>query len=369
MAADAHSGVGTAARPVVARRGDPLRGSNAVTRLVQLMAGAEHGGAEAFFTRLAVALQRAGQEQRVAIRPYPARVAALKAAGIEPVAVPFRGGPFDFATRRGLHRLVHDYRPPVVLSWMNRATSLCPRGDFVHVARLGGYYDLKYYRRCDHLIANTRGIVAYLTAQGWSADRVHYLPNFPTVAASSVSPLAEKRPDAPLALVLGRLHRNKGFDVLLDALARSERVHLWLAGEGPERTALERQARTLGIERRVRFLGWRDDAPALLAACDFLVVPSRREPLGNTIVEAWAAERPVIATETAGPAELIVSGETGLLVPPEAPESLALALARFAEDHDLRRRLAVAGRARYLAEFSEDRVVAAYQALFAKVAA
>ena len=340
-----------------------------MTRLVQLMAGAEHGGAEAFFTRLAIALQRAGQEQRVALRPYPARIGALRAAGIATVGLPFRGGLFDFATRRGLRALIQEYRPRVVLSWMNRATSLCPRGDFVHVARLGGYYDLKYYRGCDHLIANTHGIAAYLTANGWSADRVHYLPNFPTVAAAGAPALTERRPDAPLALALGRLHRNKGFDVLLEALARAGGVHLWLAGEGPERAALERQTHKLGLDNRVRFLGWRDDVPALLAACDFLVVPSRHEPLGNTIVEAWAAERPVIASDTAGPAELIVSGESGLLVPVEDVESLASALARFAEDRALRRKLAAAGHARYAAEFSEARVVAAYRALFAKVAA
>lgn len=340
-----------------------------MTRLVQLMAGAEHGGAEAFFTRLAIALQRVGQEQRVAIRPYPARVAALQDAGVEPVALPFRGGWFDFATRDGLRALIRTYQPRIVLSWMNRATSLCPRGDFVHVARLGGYYDLEYYRGCDYLIANTRGIAAYLMANGWSAERVHYLPNFPTVAAAGAPALTEKRPDAPLALALGRLHRNKGFDVLLEALARAAGIHLWLAGDGPERAALERRARQAGVESRVRFLGWRDDVPALLAACDFLVVPSRHEPLGNTIVEAWAANRPVIASETAGPKELIVADETGLLVPPDDPRALALALDRLAEDVNLRRRLAAAGHARYAAEFSETRIVAAYRALFAKVAA
>lgn len=339
-----------------------------MTRLVQLMAGAEHGGAEAFFTRLATALQHAGQEQRVALRPYPARIGTLRAAGVTTVGLPFRGGWFDFTTRRGLRSLIDDYRPRVVLSWMNRATSLCPRGDFVHVARLGGYYDLEYYRGCDHLIANTRGIAAYLMAHGWSAERVHYLPNFPTVAANAPA-FVDRRPDGPLALALGRLHRNKGFDVLLEALARAAHVHLWLAGDGPERVALERRARQVGVDSRVRFLGWRDDVPALLAACDFLVVPSRHEPLGNTIVEAWAASRPVIASETAGPKELIAADETGLLVPPDDPRALALALDRLADDAALRRRLAVAGHARYLAAFSESRVVDAYRTLFAKVAA
>jgi len=339
-----------------------------MTRLVQLMAGAEHGGAEAFFTRLAIALQHAGQEQRVALRPYPARIGALRAGGVATVGLPFRGGWLDFATRRGLRSLIDDYRPRVVLSWMNRATSLCPRGDFVHVARLGGYYDLEYYRGCDHLIANTRGIAAYLLAHGWSAERVHYLPNFPTVAADARA-LADRRPDGPLALALGRLHRNKGFDVLIEALPRAAHVHLWLAGDGPERAALERRARQVGVESRVRFLGWRDDVPSLLAACDFLVVPSRQEPLGNTIVEAWAASRPVIASETAGPKELIAADETGLLVPADDPRALALALDRLADDSELRRRLAAAGHARYRAEFSESRVVDAYRSLLAKVAA
>lgn len=340
-----------------------------MTRLVQLMAGAEHGGAEAFFTRLTIALQRAGQEQRVALRPYPARVAALKAAGIAPVELPFRGGLFDVATRRGLRALIEEYRPRVVLSWMNRATSLCPRGDFVHVARLGGYYDLKYYRRCDHLIANTRGIAAYLTANGWSAERVHYLPNFPTVASAAAPALKEQRPDAPLVLALGRLHHNKGFDTLLEALARTDRIYLWLAGDGPERAALERQAHRLRLNDRVRFLGWRDDVPSLLATCDLLVVPSRHEPLGNTVVEAWAAHRPVIATETAGPAELIAAGQTGVLVPIDNAEILAMTLERVADDRDLRRRLADAGYARYVTEFSDTRIVGAYRSLFAKVAA
>src|SRR5690348_5000514 len=186
-------------------------------RLLQAMAGARHGGAEAFFVRLASALAQAGQEQHVLIRRDSERAAALRQAGIAPVELPFRGT-LDLATRWRFRRAVAEFRPAIVLTWMNRATQACPRGDFVHVARLGGYYDLKYYRRCDHLIGNTRGIAAYLTENGWSAERVHYVPNFPTVASAADAPaLTDQRPDAPLALALGRLHRNKGFDALLEA--------------------------------------------------------------------------------------------------------------------------------------------------------
>jgi glycosyltransferase involved in cell wall biosynthesis len=338
-------------------------------RLMQAMAGARHGGAEAFFVRLASALQRAGEEQRVVIRRDADRAAALRRGGIEPIELPFSGA-LDVATRWRFGRAIAAFRPRVMLTWMNRATQLCPRGDFVHVARLGGYYDLKYYGRCDHLIGNTRDIVAYLVRKGWPAERAHYLPNF--TASAKVAPIArgslDTPADAPLALALGRLHVNKGFDVLLAALANAPRLHLWLAGEGDLRATLEQQAQMLGVAARVRFLGWRDDVPALLAAADFLVCPSRHEPLGNVVIEAWAAGVPVVATQSEGPGALIVDGDNGLLVPVDDAAALARTMLRLVDDRALRVRLAAAGKAVHEAEYGEARVVGLYRDFFARVA-
>ena len=133
--------------------------------------------------------------------------------------------------------------------------------------------------------------------EGWPAERVHYLPNFAELAPAPPVPRAslDTPADAPLAIALGRLHPNKGFDVLLDAVAKVPGLYLWLAGEGAQRAALRRQAASLGIDDRVRFLGWREDVGALLAAADMLVCSSRHEPLGNAIIEAWAAGKPVVA--------------------------------------------------------------------------
>jgi len=338
-------------------------------RLFQAMAGARHGGAEAFFVRLAIALERAGQEQRVLIRRDAERAAALLEGGVAPLQLPF-GGRLDLTTRWGFRRALRSYPPRVVLTWMNRATMLCPRGDFVHVARLGGYYDLKYYRRCHHLVANTRDIADYLVAGGWPRERVHYLPNF--VSAAPAPPVERASLDTPegvpLALALGRLHPNKAFDMLLSALALVPEVYLWLAGEGELRQTLALQARALGVASRVRFLGWRDDTAALLAACDFLVCPSRREPLGNVVIEAWAASRPVVAVASEGPRALIADDETGLLAPIDDARALAGAMRRVAADGALRERLSAAGRAAYDAEFSEARVVTLYRDFFEQVA-
>jgi glycosyltransferase involved in cell wall biosynthesis len=154
---------------------------------------------------------------------------------------------------------------------------------------------------------------------------------------------------------------------VLAALAQVPALHLWLAGEGELRATLERQAAALGIAGRVRFLGWRDDVPALLAAADFLVCPSRHEPLGNVVIEAWAASRAVVAASAAGPRELIADGESGLLVPVEDVASLAAAMARLSADPALRARLAANGRAAYEAQFTGTAVVRRYQDFFAAV--
>jgi glycosyltransferase involved in cell wall biosynthesis len=339
-----------------------------VTRLLQAIAGQPHGGAEAFFERLAVALARAGETQRLVIREDAARAARLRAAGLDVIEAPF-GGAFDFRTRPILAEAIARFRPEIVLTWMNRASAACPAGDFVQVGRLGGYYDLKYYRGCRHLVANTRDIVAYVVRSGWPADRAHYLPNFAVEAVAAPVPRAhlDTPEDAPLALALGRLHRNKGFDILLAAVAQVPRLHLWLAGEGEERAALEGQAHALGIASRVRFLGWREDMPALLAAADVVAVSSRHEPLGNVVLEAWAAGVPVIATASEGPGALIRDGESGLLVRTDDADALARALSRAAGDAGLRSVLAATGRAVFAAEFSEPRVVALWREFLARV--
>ena len=341
-------------------------------RLLQVMAGGAHGGAEAFFERLAVAFARTELEQKALIRRDAVRRAKLVAGGVDVVELGF-GGRLDLATGRAFAREIEAFDPHVVLTWMNRATRFCPhpRGRrFVHVARLGGYYNLKYYRGCDHVVGNTKDIVRYLIDHGWPESRAHYLPNF--VDARPMPPEQRSRhetpDDATLLLALGRLHENKAFDMLLDAVADLPGAWLWIAGEGPLGSELTAQAARLGIAERVRFLGWRDDTAALMAAADILVCPSRHEPLGNVVIEGWAHGVPVVAARSDGPAALIRDGETGLLTPIDDAAALAGALARVRGDAALRGALAAAGRSAFDRDFTEQAVVAAYRAFFDAVA-
>lgn len=342
-------------------------------RVLQALAGAQHGGAESFFERLAPALAAAGLEQRVLFRSDAARQARLSAAGLTDLHQLSFGGRLDFATRLRFRRHVRDFAPDILFTWMSRATSMAPQGEgkFLRVARLGGYYDLKYYRGCDYLVGDTEAIVRYLVEHGWPAERAVYLPNFADSTRGRALPRAELYvPEAaPLLLALGRLHSNKGFDLLLAALTDLPDAYLLLAGVGPERDRLEAQAVRLGVKPRVRFLGWRDDVADLMATADLFVHPARHEPLGNVILEAWAHRRPVVATMADGPRRLIDDGVTGLLAPLEQPAALASSLRSALDNRDGMRQMAAAGEHYYLKHFAKDVVVGQYLAFFERILA
>lgn len=337
-------------------------------RLLQVMGSDKRGGAENFFSRLCVALKDAGLDQQVVIRRDAPCKPDLVAGGIRPVEMPFlfSGDP---VTRFLLKREAARFKPDIVLSWMSRATSVCPNGAFLKMARLGGYYDLKYYQSCHHLIANTEEIVDYLVKKNWPREKASYLPNFvDETPAHPIDRTDLATPEGvPVILALGRLHSDKAFDVLLDAMAQVPRAHLWLAGEGGLEDELKAQAGRLAISDRIHFLGWRTDAASLLAAADCLVCPSRVEPLGNVILEGWIQRKPVVAAASTGPAGLIDSERTGLLVPMEDARALAGALNRVLTDGTLAERLAETGRAHYLARFGRKAVVGLYLDFFRRM--
>ncbi len=226
---------------------------------------------------------------------------------------------------------------------------------------LGRAWDLlrrRLYRRADLVTANSRDALRSLAAYV-PADRLAWLPN----PLRPLPPAPAERREEPLLLAVGRLHRQKGHDVLLEAFARFRAARpewrLEILGEGAERTALEAQRRRLGLEEAVSLPGHCDPAEAYWRAAVF-VHPSRYEGLPNAVLEAMSQGLPVIVTDSQPGLEgCVADGESGLVVPTDSPVALAAALERLAGDGDLRRRLGAAAKAA-VAPFQPGRALAAW---------
>jgi len=135
------------------------------------------------------------------------------------------------------------------------------------------------------------------------------------------------------------------------------------------RLSMEARVQKLGLSERFRFLGFRRDAPQIVQSFDVVAVPSHVEPLGLAALEAMAAGRPVVGSRVGGIPETVVDGETGLLVEPRRPDSLAAALDVLVGDPALRRRMGAAGRQRAEAEFATDRHARSVQHLYDEILA
>jgi len=160
----------------------------------------------------------------------------------------------------------------------------------------------------------------------------------------------------------------KGHAVLLAAMSRAAAFSVVLVGDGPERAAVERAAKGAGLEKRLRFLGYRRDAADILAACDGLVMPSiHSEDMPLAILDAMALAKPVVSTRLAAIPSVVEHEKTGLLTDPGDAPALAAALERLAGDAGLRGRLGEAGRVKYLKEFDAAIMCGRYLDLYARV--
>lgn len=168
-------------------------------------------------------------------------------------------------------------------------------------------------------------------------------------------------------LYIGRLHTSKGLDVLLEALVRLPQAlawHLILVGSGPARATLARQIDTLGLKDRISFTGEVANVIPCLRQADIFVLPSRTEGISNALLEAMTVGLPCVASDNAGNRQVLIHGETGLLVPIGDAETLAYTLACLLTDTRLRERLGRAARHLVETRFDIAYVAEAYLTLY-----
>jgi hypothetical protein len=340
-------------------------------RVLQVMASRANGGAETYSTDMMASLHQAGVEQAVVIPRASIHYERLAAAGLK-VEADVLDARLGLLRRRRLAALIAAFEPDLVHCWMRRAASLVPPLEVPVIGWFGGFYEPGNFARCSHFVGVTPGIVAHMVERGVPAARAHYVPTFPSIeAAPPVDRATLATPaDATVLLTLSRLHEKKGLDVLLAALAQLPGCIAWIAGDGPLEAPLAALAAELGVADRALFLGWRSDRGALLAAADICVLPSRWEPFGTVMLEAWAAGTPLVAAASQGPSALIEDGGNGLLAPVDDAEALAAAIRRLIGDPVLRAHLIDRGRADYQRGFTREAVtehmVALYRQLIAE---
>jgi len=173
--------------------------------------------------------------------------------------------------------------------------------------------------------------------------------------------------DEPVCLMMARLHEEKGHRVLFDALPgvlpHVAPLVVLLAGDGPHREQLESEVRYRELDSVVRFLGRRHDIPELISLSSVVVLPSLAESFGFAALEAMSLGRAVVAARTGGIPEVVVDGQTGLLVPPGDAGALAVALSRILKDREWALTLGEGGRRR-AAFFSVERMMRGYEAVY-----
>jgi len=316
-----------------------------------------------------------------------AREAGLAAHGLQ------EQGRFDWKVVAALRELVDRIRPDVVqthntkshlLMRLSGAGERTPWIGFHH-GHTAEDVKQRLYNQCDRwslrgprrLVTVCGPFADQLAGYGQSRERIEIVPNaVETPRAMREGELAEWRerlglhPGEPVLAVIGRLSSEKGQQILLEALARiRERPwRLLVAGDGIARQKLQEQARAVGLEGRIKWLGLLRDVRPVYALASVFVLPSLSEGSPNVLLEAMAAGVPAVSTAVGGVPETVTHEESALLVPPSNPVALAEALERVLGDRNLAARLAAGALAR-AAEFTLDVYVSRLRAVYGRVLA
>lgn len=321
-----------------------MRGPDRPLKILHIDPERNWGGGEAQVFGLLAYLSARGHRNDLLTDPVGVLWARCQSLAVTTRPIHVRND-IDLRYVPALRRLIKNQRYDLVHFHTKRAHALSlwlPRFDggpkYVVTRRMdyperrNFYTHWLYNRRVDGVVAISGAIRDTLIEAGVEAGKIRLIPSGIDVAAFS-SGLAAPRRERAVAVVgcLAALEVRKGQRFLLEAAAvlknQGIAVEIRLAGDGPERAALEALASRLGLSDRVRFLGFVPEPAVFLAAVDMVALPSLYEGLGVAALEAMAAGKPVVATRVGGLAESVIDGVTGFLVPPKDAPALAEAIA------------------------------------------
>ena len=277
----------------------------------------------------------------------------------EPSVVGLLAGFLARTPLRVVTRHYSDYHTRINRKWHVRLDQLCTR--LSHAVIAVSQHTADHMIKTEH--APRQKVHAVLN--GIDFDRAQ-------ISGSDAAPRIRREfaaENANLLVIVARLHPEKGHHYLFQALPEVRRntrrpVRLLVAGTGPSDRAYHEEVRALGCEDMVSFLGFRKDAPDLIAAADLLILPSVAEAFGLVLTEALYLGTPVVATRVGGIPEIVDDGAEGILVPPADSKALADAIVTLLNDPERRQRMAGSGRERVLSNFNFENMVRSYEAIY-----
>ena len=317
---------------------------NRKIKVVQVLLTLGEGGAQTYFEKMVYAFHDDPDlDQRVITVRVPARLQRFEKAGIpflstgnmRSVKRPLRfiqGELARICDLRKINRYLKEFDPDIIVSYHNTAPEIINYPRAIHIARMGHGGNKKQYQRCDYIVVNQPTLRHTIVSKGWPMEKIGVISNFadfPEALQGEAEPL-DLPDNAKVVLTLGRLHPAKAQDTLIRAMAHLEDdVHLLIGGTGSLEKKLKALTAELGLSSRVHFLGLRRDVPYLMKRADLVVLPSRYEPLGNVVLEAWYAGKPIVAANSDGPRWLIDHNKNGLLFEIDDAEDCAAQIDRI----------------------------------------
>jgi glycosyltransferase involved in cell wall biosynthesis len=355
--------------------------------VLQLISSGGMYGAEAVILNLSHVLERGGDRSVIASFANASQQMheRAQAEGLTSVLVPC-AGQVSPETVRGIRALVEEHSIDVVhahgyksdlYSWAALRGGPVPLVSTCHTwydndvaVRVYGALDRWALRSFSRVVAVSAEVEQRLLGSGVRAERVRRIRNgidhekFTAVAASRGAASGE-----PLRVgLVGRLSREKGVDVFIDAAAEVLRslpeVEFVVVGEGPDRGQLEEQIRQRGIGAKLRLLGHQEAMLPVYAGLDLMVSASRQEGLPVALLEGMASGLPLVATTAGEVPTLVMPGETGLLVPTGDAHALASAMLRVLRDEGERLAFGRNARARIVQHYSAERMSAEYREVY-----
>ena len=337
-------------------------------KVLNILSGSKFGGAELFFERLAVSFEKNKNiDQQVLIKSNKERFDRLDKKVKNISQINFFNYYNPFCSLK-IEEIIREFKPQIILSWMNRASKLLPKkriSSEIKVARIGGFYKIKNYSKCDFIITNTFDLKEYVISKGWDPKNVEYIPNF--VPPKNNSKMMISNNKNKIILCMGRFHVNKAIDIIIKAMSFLPKFKLFIVGDGVLKNDYMTLIKKFELESRVKVFQWSNNISEYLNTCDILVCPSRHEPFGNIVIDGWAHKIPVVVSDTGGPAKLVKHKLNGIKFEKDNVFELVAKIKELSSDKSLKKKIINNGYNIYKKNYSEDVILSRYLSFFKRV--